>query len=149
MREIKPMTAEDMESLIKEGVLECGITDAGQEYLRARAKEREGSGLCYSGYVDGKLVGCGGVDLYWNGVGEIWMVLSKDAKEVPLHTMKGVRAIFDKVLQENDLWRIQAAARCDFPEACRIVEMLGLTKDCTMKKYGPDESDYFLYSMVI
>ena len=52
------------------------------------------------------------------------------------------------IIKEQELVRIQAAVRADWPEAQRFAEFLGLENEGLMRKYGPDGSDYFRFAKV-
>ncbi len=148
MTEVKPFIAEHMMALLEEGIMECGIASGGTDALWALAFEREREGS-YSGYIDDELVGCAGVSLLWEGVGEFWLMLSEKGKKNPTTTFKTIKRNLDEIVKEKGLWRAQTTGRIDYPEACRMIEMFGFKNDCTLEKYGPDKSDYYLYSMVI
>ncbi len=135
--------------LLEEGIMECGVMSRGNEALWELAYARERSGDCFSGYINGELVGCAGLDLYWQGVGELWMMLSPKGKKNPITTVKTVKTYLNMIIKDNELWRVQTTGRIDSPDACRLIEILGFEQTCLLKKYGSDKSDYFLYSMVI
>ena len=43
--------------------------------------------------------------------------------------------------------RIDATAREDFPQASRMLEMLGFEREGLMKSYGPDGSSHYLFAL--
>lgn len=149
MTEIKPFKAKYMMEVLANGILECGVTTVGNDALRKLAQQREDGGKCLAGFTNGRLIGVGGIDMYWPGVGEVWMMLCDKGKEHPMESIRGIREILNTVINDNYLWRVQTTCRADFPEAIRIVKILGFKYDCKLDLYGPDRSDYFLYSMVI
>jgi hypothetical protein len=106
----------------------------------------EGPG--YTGVVDDKVIGCGGVRMFWSGVGEAWGIYPlrtfyAHIKEVLYYTRTGLYTIID----DYDLKRIQATARCDFPCAQNWLRHLGFSIEAKMKCYCPSGKDTFLYSI--
>ncbi len=147
---IRPFKAEDMMALLADGIMECGITTTGNEALETLSHEREANGRGYSYFIDGHIAGCAGLELLWPGVGDLWLMLGSNAKEKPITTVRNVRKYLHVFIEENGLWRVQTTGRVDFPEANRLIEMLGFKRHTdVLEKYGPDKSDYYLYSMVI
>jgi RimJ/RimL family protein N-acetyltransferase len=54
--------------------------------------------------------------------------------------------IFNKIITEQRLWRVQAAVRCDFPAAMSFARKLGFVMEGCMKHYCMDRTDAFLYA---
>jgi hypothetical protein len=125
------------------------------------AKLCEESGPAYTGrHKDtGEIIGCGGVIIYWPGVGEGWSIFSKDTafqykREIFVYTRK----FFDIVIANYNLWRIQATLRVDMtnkpPRAPggkpgNWLEHLDFEYEGTLKKYCPDGTDSYMYSRII
>ena len=101
--------------------------------------------------VDGKIMCVGGVMVLWSGVGEMWMILTEDCKELADGTEIAlkIRHELKVFMSENNLWRVQASVRTDFPLAERLTLALGFKQEGLMKKYLPDGSDAYLYARVL
>lgn len=97
--------------------------------------------------ASGRVVACTGVHHFWQGTGEVWLVLSALAKVYPriLFYLRSLLGYCQTVLGYR---RLQAAVREDWPEAVRLVEHLGFTKEVVMKNYGPNGVDQTLYALV-
>jgi RimJ/RimL family protein N-acetyltransferase len=63
--------------------------------------------------------------------------------------VKAIRARFDDIIEANNIHRVQAACRADWPEAVRFAEFLGFENEGLMRSYGVDGRDYFRYARVI
>ena len=145
---IKKFKDEDMMSILEEGIMECGVSSLGNEALLELAQQRELDDS-YSYWVDGELAGCAGLTLFWPGVGDLWMLVGDRAKLNPHETVKSIKLYMTKIIKDNNLWRVQTTGRTDEPDARKLIKILGFKEDCLMEKYGPDKSDYYLYSVVI
>jgi len=96
---------------------------------------------------DGRIVACIGVHHFWEGTGEVWIVLSPLAKKY-VQTAFFLKAILSYGQKSLGYRRLQAAVREDWPEAVRLVELLGFRKETVMKGYGPNGIDQALYALV-
>lgn len=99
----------------------------------------------YSAWHDGHVVGVGGINWLWDGVGEAWVLFSKDVKGCKFGIYRATKRILK---QYTDFQRIQATARIDSPTSCKMLEKLGFEMEGRLKNYSPDGTDNFLYSMV-
>lgn len=146
--EIRPMIAEDMLWIIENGVKEFGLKCYPTDEMRELAISRENNGQCITGIVDGQIVGVGGVDVMWPGVGEVWMMLSCETNTYPKMTYKVIRDGLNKLIEDNNFFRTQAWARVDFPMAHTLFRHLGFEVEGRAKKYTPDGVDAILYAKV-
>lgn len=103
----------------------------------------------YTGIEDDTILACGGVHKMWDGVGEAWLLVSKEGYEKPKTVGKYTQYIFQHILEEHGLFRIQASVSAIDSRANRYAEWLGFEKEGIMKKYAPDGSDYIRYARVI
>jgi hypothetical protein len=106
-------------------------------------------GPAYSGVYNGQIVGCGGVRIHWDGFGQAWGIYPSSIflhfiKEVFYYTRQGLNMI----IQEHNLGRIEATARCDFYCAQNWLRHLGFEVETRMRNYCPSGKDAFLYSII-
>jgi len=148
MIEVKPLKAEDILWVIEHGVKEVGLKAIPTDKMKALAKEREESGMCITGWVDGEVIGVAGIDKLWEGVGNGWMMLTplinKNIKEGYACICKGLK----KLIKDNNLRRIQSYGRVDFPQCHILFEHLGFKVEGLARKYTPDGVDCILYSLI-
>ena len=109
----------------------------------------EDNGPGYTGVYDDKIIGCGGVTVFWAGFGEAWGIYPRSTffhfvREVYYYTKKGLNEIMD----HYELRRVQASARCDYPCAQNWLRHLGFNIEARMKNYCPSGSDAYLYSII-
>lgn len=102
----------------------------------------------YTGLVDDKIVGVGGVVIFWEGVGEGWIMLRKDVLDFKISMYKCVQRMMDLVVKHHQLKRLQVVVRTDFPQAKKMVEALGFKQEGLMTKYCPDKTDAWLYARI-
>ena len=103
----------------------------------------------YTGIEDDKILACGGVHKMWEGVGEAWLIVGKEGYDKPRTVGKYTSYIFQHILEEHGLFRIQASVSAIDERANRYAQWLGFEKEGIMRKYAPDGSDYIRYARVI
>lgn len=99
-------------------------------------------------FYDGQILCYGGVLLYRQGFGEAWILCSELAMKHPFVVYRKSIEILNLIIDVNKLYRVQATVRCDWKQARKYLEHLGFKKEGRLKKYGPDQSDYYMYSRV-
>jgi len=91
---------------------------------------------------------CGGVHNIWTGVGEAWLVLSGKAYGMPITVARCTQNVFQTIMENNNLWRIQASVHTGDAQSVRFAEWLGFENEGMMKMFGPDKSDYYRFARV-
>ena len=117
------------------------ITD---RVLYARAK------LCGAAWSlkDGEvLVACTGIEDYWVGMGEVWILCDRIVFKYPGPLLKACAGIIDMHMERERLWRIQAHCRADWDKANAFTKKLGFRKEAYLKYYGPHQIDYNLWAL--
>jgi len=144
--EIIKFQPEHMIELYKSGFVEGGLGTIDQEICWANA--RAAGGPAYTGKYEGKVIGCGGVSLYWPGVGQAWAVypnwVTKFKREAFAYTKKGL----DIILTDHEIWRVEAYCRADYAKYGRFLEHLGFRRICEISKFCPDKKNAYLYEIV-
>ena len=148
MIDIKPMKAEDMLWVIDHGVKELGVRATPTEEMKALARDREQSGTCITGRIDGEIVGVAGIDEFWTGVGDMWMMITPMIDNRVKETYKCIRAGMKKLIKDNSLRRVQSYGRVDFPQCHTLFKHLGFSVEGKAKKYTPDGVDCIMYAKV-
>lgn len=96
----------------------------------------------YSLFKEDLIVAAAGVHILWGGVAEGWIVMSKHGYSAPKTVARYTDRLFDGIMADNELWRIQASVSASDTKALRFASWLGFEDEGLMKKYGPDGSDY-------
>ncbi len=145
---IRPFQAEDMMTIINEGTKEKSIKYYGAGTLEELAQQTEEDGLSITGIVNDEIVGCGGIRKLWDGVGEVWLMLSPKTALYPTKTYECIREGLQKLIDENDFVRLQAWGRIGFAKAHTLFKHLGFKPEGIARKYTPDGVDSILYAIV-
>lgn len=116
--------------------------------FRAWAEANLSLGPSFSGVVDGKVVGCGGVRILWNGVGEAWAIFSKDIIKYPKEAYYYINKFLHIIIKDQNLHRVQAYVRTDVNIAVKYIENLGFKRESMMKKFSYDKKDYYMYVLL-
>jgi len=106
----------------------------------------------FTAIFDDKIVGVGGMIILWDGVGEMWLMLTADCKREGVFGIIAFGAIKNKVdelIEKHKMRRVQCTVRVDFPKARKMVEALGFRQEGIMLSYCPDGGDVWRYARII
>ena len=145
---IRKFVAEDMVFIIERGVKEFGLKAIADDHIRELAQAREDNDQCITGVVNDRIIGCGGIDIMWPGVGEVWVLLAYD---IGIYSMAAYEVIQDglkKLIEDNNLRRVQAWGRVGFDASHTLFRHLGFVPEGIARKYGYDGEDFILYALI-
>jgi len=136
------------------------IQDGDMAYVRANPLQESVKGYpdlvpspdSYTCLFDGKIVAVGGVVIYLEGIGEIWLMLTKQAREDGFRGLAAFNTIKKKIeefIVEHKLRRVEAQVRSDFPEALRMIKALKFNYEGTKKEATPDRVDMQMFARII
>ena len=130
------------------------LRDATQEDYEYIASHSISRGLCgkgpdqidyiYTLEIDDVIMGIGGFRILNLATAYVWIDLSHDAAHHTLTLVKTLKATMASFVEEHKLRRLESHVSVDFPEAIRLLQHMGFTRECVIKNYMPD-SDAFLY----
>jgi RimJ/RimL family protein N-acetyltransferase len=103
----------------------------------------------YTLIEDDEVIVCGGVHMMWTGVGEGWLVMSKHAYDKPITVARYTQRLFDTIMGDNAMWRVQASVHTNDEQSVKFAEWLGFEIEGVMKKFGPDGTNYFRMARVM
>lgn len=136
------------------------LQDGDIEYVRANPLEEAVKNYpdmpidpktSYTVLWDDVIVGVGGVSMMWKGVGEMWLILTKDSKRDGIHgivALNTIRKKVDEIIEENNIVRAQATARIDFPKGIQMLEALGFEREGFLRRYCPDGCSVYRYARI-
>ena len=102
-------------------------------------------GYAKTGLIGNRIIGLGGVIPMWEGVGEFWIILTKESQLHKVETFKCIYRIVEEAIIDLHLVRAQAIVDCDFDRANKMVETLGFILEGRLEKYLPNSKDAFIY----
>ena len=141
--EFRQATQEDME-YVRQDPFEGAVKD--YPYMQIPDEN------CFTGIFESEIVGVGGVQVKWEGVGLFWLMLTAKCRKQDMFGIIALHALRDKVdelIEKNNLWRAIAEVRADFPKAIGMIEFFGFERDCLMEYHCPDKGHAYLYSKII
>ncbi len=135
------------------------IRDGDFEYVKQNCVQKEVKDYptpvipanTYTCIFDGDIVAVGGVNLVLPGVGEAWIMLTKQVRKDGIFSMIAYHAIKDKLdalAVELKLRRCEAQVRADFTKAIRFTEALGFSNPYERRFYFPDGTSSLLYEKI-
>jgi hypothetical protein len=110
-------------------------------------EQLEKPNLSWTGVVDEKIIAAGGMMPMWGNVYEGWVMATEDIHKHPIQTARIIKKIFDRVMIDNKVERLQTTVRSDFAVGHKFAKWLGLHSEGVMKKYM-DDKDYDLYARI-
>lgn len=105
----------------------------------------------YTCIFEGEVVSVGGVKMFFEGVCEAWIIMTKRSKKEGIFGLIACRAIENKLnelIRELKIRRCEANVRKSFPVAIRFTEAIGFKFDCERKNFFPGGISSMLYSKV-
>ena len=95
--------------------------------------------------VDDIPIACWGILKYSDTMGEAWIFCDKIVEFHGSAVLRYGKQFLDK---KRAYKRIQAAVDSSWDVANRYVQYMGFDYECTMRKWGPNGTDYNLYARV-
>jgi len=102
----------------------------------------------FTGFIGDKMIGFGGVSMIWTGVGEAWVCFDESMQHKPKVILYYTKYMLDMIIKQNNLHRVQATCRIDFPQAASFLEHIGFELESVLHKFSEDGVDHFMYSML-
>tara|TARA_R100000700_G_scaffold37257_1_gene47238 strand:+ start:3600 stop:4040 length:441 start_codon:yes stop_codon:yes gene_type:complete len=100
-------------------------------------------------FIDhGHLIAISGIQPLWPGAGEAWLMASDKLDTHKISVSRICRRWMRKIANEQDLHRVQAHMKSDWPELSRWARFLGMEFEGTIRQMTPDREDYDMYSWV-
>jgi hypothetical protein len=93
---------------------------------------------------NGSMLAIGGITQVWTGVGIAWLTVFPAAKKHPHALMNAAFEMLHNAAENLRLHRVHAEIKASDKKAKRVAKMLGFDYESTLKKYGPDATDYHM-----
>jgi hypothetical protein len=103
-------------------------------------------GHAITAILHGRPVACFGAVRIWKGVEEMWCFIEERGRQYPKTLTRAAIAFRDFRVISGNLHRLQIIVRCNDLRAVRWGLGIGFEIEGLMKKYGPDEADFFMMS---
>jgi len=116
--------------------------------MKARAQEVADAKIAWTVFHDGNPALCFGINPYWPGMAEAWMIPSQYALDRGLRLTRGAKRFFDTIGATLDLRRLQIVVCVDREKAVQWAEFLRFEREGLMRRYGPEGSDYYMYARI-
>jgi hypothetical protein len=103
------------------------------------------AGPAVTAFLNGTALCCGGVAMYWNGVGKGWLYTSTEVDRHRIAFHRGARGWIEQVVRAWGLRRLEVDVPVWNQMSCRWIERLGFQHESDMPLYGPDGSTWIRY----
>lgn len=115
-----------------------------QEIARLYAKY----GPAYTAWIDGRIAGCMGVMIPWEGHGDGWAVWTPTGLRHAGLVHRATRTGLAQIIRDYRIRRLQADVIAAFPAGRRWAEHLGMRLEGLMPSYGPEGETFARYAWV-
>lgn len=117
-----------------EDVLKINPVEEGIENIMVGAEYNAAAGPAYTGYIDGRIVACGGIRVEKNGSGTPWFIMNKGEK-CKKSTFQTVKLMMKILIEECEFKYLRTFSKIGFPQSQRFLEHLGFKKIRTLKSH--------------
>ena len=131
--------------LMELGSYAQNITQAIPNYSTYIQQQTQGT-PAFTVIYKGKPILCFGVTPIWPGVGEGWMIPTRQLQGNAVRLVRGARQLFEKIGPAMQLRRLQFMVRSSHLHAVKFAEALYFEQEATLRAYGPEGDDYFVYA---
>ena len=114
-----------------------------------QARIIEDSGKALTIFIDDEPAMCIGIIDIWEGLGEVWIVVSNEIARRPVSIARGMRELLAEYFKYGGYRRIQSNVRADWNTARRFAKFVGMEEEGSMPNFGPDGADYVRFAKVI
>ena len=111
-----------------------------------RLAERLAEGRSIALLLGDRVLALGGVQPVLPHVGEAWMFAAQGVGRYPIALHKAACRLYDGVLDQGRVTRLQCLVPLAFPEAVRWIERLNFHREAVLKGIAPDGSDMAVYA---
>ncbi len=115
------------------------------DQMKVRAEMYATAGPALTCRENGKIVNCGGVVQFWKGVGEAWLVVSKEAQEHPKAVFESSKILLETCFLQHGFHRVHACIIQHHPTAHKMIIRLGFVPEGIMVYYGPNKENFWRY----
>ena len=98
-------------------------------------------------YAGARIIACAGLLHQWPGRALAWAVVGRTEPRQWIAIARRMAAMIGSA-ERCGMRRIEAAADAEFPQGCRLLEMLGFEIECRARAYSPAGRDHFLYAKI-
>jgi RimJ/RimL family protein N-acetyltransferase len=113
-----------------------------RESFETHIQYQSSMGPAITAFVNNKPVAVFGCVMIWNGVGEVWSLLSEESRRYPIAMTKAGIAFIDIVEILFRLHRVQITVKTSDARAIRWAKALGFQSEGVLKQYSADKEDY-------
>ncbi len=120
-----------------------------KDEVAARLESMKENGVIKTLILHDLVIGIVGLVKMGPGVAECFSVLSENITGIPILFHKTVKKILQAHMDLMKLHRIQCTVREGFDAGIKWANSLGFQAECLMKKYGPDQSNMWLFARTL
>jgi hypothetical protein len=105
-------------------------------------------GPAYAAVHHGKPAAVFGCIPLWDGVAECWLVTGTNLPEIARPFHRVTKIMFDMFMSELNLVRLQVTIHQLNVNAVKWIKTLYFNEEGVLRKYGPDQEDFFMFARI-
>jgi hypothetical protein len=106
------------------------------------------STVAYTLMDDQTPIVCGGLWLFWPGMGELWFHGSDESTRHAVPVFRHTKRLVTSWIKEYAIFRLQLTIDASFIASYRFAEALGFTLESRMPRYGPNQETFLRYVLL-
>lgn len=103
----------------------------------------------YTILFNDEVIACAGIRIFWEGVGEVWAVISNDSSKHLRLILEEFGKRLEFTIRELKMRWLQVSLSKNNKKGIHFAQHYGFKRKCEMKYYLPDGSDAILYAREI
>lgn len=143
MIEVRPYKFEDVLAFDPK---EMGVKNQPDYEKWAKMNEL---GPGYTILVDDEIIACAGIRIFWEGVGEVWAIMSNDSSKYLRLILEEFGKRLEFTIQELKMRWVQVSLNKNNEKGIHFAQHYGFKRKCEMAGYLPDGSDAVLFAREI
>lgn len=104
------------------------------------------NGTAITAYLHGKPMACFGFLPMWTGVAEMWLLIEERGRKYGKSLTRAALVVRDYAVLSNNLHRLQITVRSADIRAMRWAQAIGFEQEAVLRRYGPDQSDFYIFA---
>lgn len=106
------------------------------------------AGHCHTALHRGRIACCFGVNVFWPGAAEAWLLTSDLCARYPISLTRGAMRYFNQIAIDLRLHRLQLVVDDRNVLALRWAKALKFEYEGVLRKYGPSGADNVMFSRI-
>ena len=115
-------------------------------WIPSQAILHKENGIGFTIKKNEQIIMCIGADVLWNGVGEVWALISVHYRPLMFTMQRIVKEIIESFFKVHGLHRLQSPIPESNGESVRYAESFGFVREGVLKMFDSKKADYVMFA---